>query len=109
LPVAIEFGQLSLVGEIVDSKCFTGAMNPGRYKQHRACAAICLAGGIPPIFVVSAPRGSTTTFLLVGPGGEMLNEELLPHIARTVRIDGQVRRYRNPWVMRIDPDTIKPL
>jgi hypothetical protein len=38
-------------GEIVDPKCFLGGMKPGDGKPHKACAALCLRGGIPPAFV----------------------------------------------------------
>ncbi|MDI1289202.1 MAG: hypothetical protein PSX37_04520 [bacterium] len=34
-------------GEVVDSKCYLGAMKPGTGPVHRSCAALCLAGGIP--------------------------------------------------------------
>jgi len=109
LPPAVEYGQLSLVGEIVDSKCFSGSMNPGRYKPHRACAAACLAGGIPPMLVVNARPESTAMILLVGSNGEMLDQEVGPHIARTVRVSGRLRRYHSLWVMYADPDGITPL
>ena len=35
----------TLTGEIVDSKCYLGAMNPGA--GGAACAGLCLIGGIP--------------------------------------------------------------
>ena len=41
-------GLLRVQGEIVDSKCYLGVMNPGAGKTHRACAARCLHGGVPP-------------------------------------------------------------
>jgi hypothetical protein len=41
-------GEFTLRGEIVDTKCFLGVMNPGQGKVHRDCAARCLSGGIPP-------------------------------------------------------------
>ncbi len=108
-PPSVEYGHLSLVGEIVDSKCFTGAMNPGRYKPHRACATVCIAGGVPPMLVVNAQEGSSITVLLVGSKGEMLNEKMLPHIARTVRVSGRLQRYHDLWIMHVEPDTIVPL
>jgi hypothetical protein len=43
--------QVEIQGEIVDSKCFVGVMNPGSGKVHRGCAARCLHGGIPPALV----------------------------------------------------------
>ena len=45
-----DLGTATLTGEIVDSKCYLGVMNPGRGKVHRDCAARCLSGGIPPAF-----------------------------------------------------------
>src|SRR5262249_5121008 len=41
------FGTIKLTGEIVDSKCYLGVMNPGSGKIHRDCASRCLSGGIP--------------------------------------------------------------
>jgi hypothetical protein len=38
-------------GQIVDPKCFLGGMKPGEGKTHKACAALCLRGGIPPAFI----------------------------------------------------------
>ena len=43
--------HVSLIGEIVDPKCYAGAMKPGEGKTHKACAALCLRGGIPPVFI----------------------------------------------------------
>lgn len=39
---------VTLVGELVDTKCFVGAMRPGYGKTHRGCAIVCLEGGVPP-------------------------------------------------------------
>jgi len=49
----IDLGPATLTGEIVDSKCYLGVMNPGRGKVHRDCAARCLSGGIPPALLTS--------------------------------------------------------
>src|SRR3989454_11073858 len=38
VPQAMALGKQTLVGEIVDSKCFLGVMNPGQLTPHRACA-----------------------------------------------------------------------
>ncbi|MGO9438441.1 MAG: hypothetical protein ACLP00_29555, partial [Terracidiphilus sp.] len=59
-----DLGPVTVTGEIVDSKCYTGVMNPGRGKVHRDCAARCLSGGIPPIFISSDGEDQ---YLLVGP------------------------------------------
>ena len=44
--------QVSLKGEIIDPKCFFGAMNPAVGKIHRSCAIRCIAGGIPAVLIV---------------------------------------------------------
>lgn len=48
-----DFGTATLTGEIVDSKCYLGVMNPGRGKVHRDCASRCLNGGIPPALLTT--------------------------------------------------------
>jgi hypothetical protein len=105
----VDFGTQTLVGEIVDAKCFLGAMNPGRYKPHRACAAMCISGGIPAMLVVNTPGGTIATFLLVGPDGEMINRQLLPLLARPVRITGQLSVSNNRWILSTDPEAILQL
>ncbi len=41
----LQLGEITLTGEIVDSKCYLGVMNPGQGKVHRDCAARCISGG----------------------------------------------------------------
>ncbi|MFN7936584.1 MAG: hypothetical protein U0R19_24895 [Bryobacteraceae bacterium] len=47
----VDLGRGALSGEIVDGKCYLGVMNPGVGQVHRDCAARCLAGGLPALFV----------------------------------------------------------
>ena len=77
----VELGELTLAGEIVDSKCFLGVMKPGELKPHRACASLCIRGGIPPVLCERDADGDATYWLLVGPGGEAVNEAVLPFVA----------------------------
>ncbi|HVS19790.1 MAG TPA: hypothetical protein VMT18_14390, partial [Planctomycetota bacterium] len=70
-------GHVALRGEIVDSKCWLGVMNPGNLRTHRACATLCVRGGIPPLFVVRTPDAGLRQAVLVGPRGEALNESVL--------------------------------
>ena len=69
-------GEFQLTGEIVDSKCYFGVMNPGAGKVHRDCAARCISGGIPPAFLVRDSSGNIVTLLLAN-----WKRELLGHIA----------------------------
>src|SRR6185295_631154 len=38
-------GGGELEGEIVDSKCWLGAMRPGEGHLHKSCASLCIRGG----------------------------------------------------------------
>jgi hypothetical protein len=64
VPADVDFGRAELTGEIVDSKCYFGVMNPGSGKVHRDCAVRCLSGGIPPALLVRDASGAARTVLL---------------------------------------------
>lgn len=72
-----------LRGEIVDSKCFLGVMNPGERTVHRDCAVRCLSGGIPPMFFFDDADGSHLA-LLLGAGERWLRE----HAGRSITVSG---------------------
>jgi hypothetical protein len=59
-------GQVTLTGEIVDSKCFLGVMVPGEGVTHRGCAALCLRGGIPAALLVKQKNGVPSLYLIAG-------------------------------------------
>lgn len=106
-PLAL--GRATLRGEIVDSKCWLGVMNPGNLRAHRACATLCISGGIPPILVARDEAGRSVQLVLVGPGGEALNDDVLPWIARPVEIAGEVERHDDLLVLRAAASDIRPL
>lgn len=95
-------GTFTLRGEIVDSKCFLGVMNPGNLKTHRACAVRCLAGGIPPLFIVRQSH-DVLYLLLVSTSGESVNQQVLDLAARPLEIEGEVVQEDNLLVLRADP------
>src|SRR5215471_12716630 len=80
-------GEVQLTGEIVDSKCYFGVMNPGSGKVHRDCAVRCISGGIPPAFLVRDSSGKLVTLLLAN-----WKRGLLHHIAEPVNIRGRLIR-----------------
>jgi hypothetical protein len=100
---SVSLGSQTLIGEIVDSKCFLGVMNPGQLTPHRACAIRCISGGIPPVLLVRQKNGSAKYLLLVSAGGKPVNEEVLDKVAEPVEITGQVERLGELLVMRADP------
>jgi hypothetical protein len=58
--------EVILRGELVDTKCQFGVMRPGSGKVHRACAARCLSGGVPPGILIRAPDGTGRVVVLAG-------------------------------------------
>jgi hypothetical protein len=94
-----DLGPVTMTGEIVDSKCYLGVMNPGRGKVHRDCAARCLSGGVPPIFITT----DGTQLLLVGSDGSALGRDALREfVAEPVTIQGELFQRGESRRLRID-------
>jgi hypothetical protein len=104
---SIRLGRQTLVGEIVDSKCFLGVMNPGQQIPHRACAIRCISGGVPPVLLVRQKGGHAVYLLLVSADGKPVNKEVLDLIAEPVEITGEVERQGDLFILRADPATYK--
>jgi len=77
-------GEFSLRGEIVDSKRWTGGMNPAEGKAHLDCAVCCLSGG-------------------------PMRRDILPAVGRPVQIRGGVFREGALLFLRAAPDAIQIL
>jgi hypothetical protein len=107
VPPGVDRGEVTLIGEIVDSKCFLGVMKPGHTKPHRGCAVRCISGGIPPMLLVVEPDGSARQLLLASASGAMINAEVLPFVAESVEITGTVRTYGDLEVLHADPSTYR--
>ncbi len=103
-----DLGPATLTGEIVDTKCYTGVMNPGQGKVHRECAARCISGGIPPGFLVRTAGGPATVYLLAGASGEPLSKQLLPSVGEPITLSGVVRRSGDTLYLRLEPNQIYP-
>ena len=102
-------GNFNLQGEIVDSKCYLGVMNPGASKPHRDCAVACLRGGIAPLFIVKDTAGNVSELWLLSETGEPVNKEILDFVAEPVEISGEVSRTGEQLFFKIDPRQIKRL
>jgi hypothetical protein len=98
-------GRQTLVGEIVDSKCFLGVMNPGQLTPHRACAIRCISGGVPPVLLVRQKDGPAIYLLLVSAEGQPVNKQVLDLVAEPVEITGEVERQGELLILRADPST----
>ena len=108
-PVPVSLGRWRLVGEICDGKCWTGAMRPGSGIAHRACASLCLIGGLPPVLVTTAPVAGTSFLLLAGPDGGPMPNALLRLVGLRIRIDGAIERRGDLLVLRADPASASAL
>lgn len=108
-PAPVKLGRWRLAGEMCDGKCLAGAMRPGRGLAHKACANLCVTGGIPPVFVSSGALEGETFFLLAGPDGGPLTEAMLSAMAVFVTLEGEIERRGDLMVLKIDPETVAPL
>ena len=93
-------------GEIIDPKCFAGAMKPGTGKTHKGCAALCIRGGIPPAFVTD----SGEVFLLTDVSGNALaGKKLEPVVARVgevMTLTGSPTSVGELRLLAIDPSIL---
>ena len=102
-------GRWRLKGEICDGKCLAGAMRPGRGLSHKACANLCLIGGVPPVFVASGQVDGSEFFLLANKDGEPLPDKYLDYVAVYVQLDGDVERRGRMLVFKVDLDSLRVL
>ena len=108
-PAPEDLGRWKLAGEICDGKCLAGAMRPGRGLAHKACANLCLVGGIPPVFVSSQPVEGEEFLLVTGPDGTLMPEEVYDRIGQYISVEGQITRHGTLLVLAIDPETMEVL
>lgn len=94
-------GSVTVTGEIVDSKCYSGVMNPGRGKVHRDCAVRCLSGGAPPVLVETAGEGRLFVLATVD-GGALPKPVFLDRVAEPVRVRGQALRLGDQLQLRVE-------
>ncbi len=100
-----DLGPVTLNGEIVDSKCYLGVMNPGQGKVHRDCASRCLSGGIPPLFISSEDGRQ---FLLTARDGRSLTYPgLKEFIAEPINVTGEFVQRGDTQILRIDPSQLR--
>jgi hypothetical protein len=100
-----DLGAVTVTGEIVDSKCYLGVMNPGQGKVHRDCAARCLSGGIPPVFITA---NGGEQFLLVGPDGNALGRDALREfVAEPLTIRGELLQRGDSRLLKINPQELR--
>lgn len=109
-PRSVEDGaDVTLTGEIVDSKCFLGVMNPGEGTVHRDCARLCLRGGIPPMLLVRGGMGEEALVLLVGRNGAAIGTSLADLAGQPIEVRGRLLRDDRGLVLAASVDDYRRL
>jgi hypothetical protein len=101
-PVHEPLGTWRLTGEICDGKCSLGVMRPGNKPVHKACANVCLLGGVPPVFITTTPLFGTRYVLMSDPHNHALPDSLRDWVGITSQIDGQLERIGDALIFRAD-------
>jgi hypothetical protein len=107
LPQSVSQGRWKLTGEICDGKCLAGAMRPGRGLAHKACANLCLLGGVPPVFVSTQPVLGEEFLLITGPDGTELPPEAYDRVAQFISVEGEITKHGSLLVFAIDANTME--
>lgn len=106
---AVSLGRWKLTGEICDGKCYAGAMRPGRGLAHKACADLCITGGIPPVFVSSGAVEGRNFFLLADKDGALPGDELKSLLALYIEVEGEVEKLDDLMIFKADLSTARVL
>ncbi len=109
IPAREDLGRWRLTGEICDGKCYAGAMRPGAGISHKACAALCLLGDVPPIFVLAEPFMGSEYLLLTTPDGQPLPAGTINLAGVFLSAEGAVERLGDLLIFRLDPATARTL
>lgn len=100
-------GRVTVTGEIVDSKCWLGVMRPGDGHIHKACASVCILGGIPPMFVTRTEGAPSVMLLTLADGRAVPPERILEYVADSVHLSGIVEKRGDLTVFKADLDSLR--
>lgn len=100
-------GRWRLTGEICDGKCYSGAMSPGNGLAHKACANLCLLGGVPPVFVSTGAVGGSEFFVLTDQHDDVNSRKFADFVGQLVSVEGEIERIDNFFIFKSDPETMK--
>ena len=109
LAAAAPLGRWRITGEICDGKCYAGAMRPGGGLAHKACAGICLVGGVPAIFVSTGPVEGQSFMIIVDAKSGTFIRPFRDLAALRIAIEGEVQRIDDLLIFYADPATAKVL
>lgn len=90
-PTSSHLKAVTLRGQILDTKCWFGAMKPAAGKVHKACASLCIRGGIPPGFYAQDMHKQKALMILTDQG-DSFGADILEYVADPVEITGTLRQ-----------------
>jgi len=102
VPASEDLGTWRITGELCDGKCYIGWMRPGAGPVHKACANICLIGGVPPVLVSTGEVAGTFTLLPLGATGELLPDDFRDLVGIRAVYEGRVFRVGDLLVFHTD-------
>lgn len=109
-PPEVDDGEIMLTGEILDAKCWFGAMRPGWGKAHKGCAALCAKGGLPLAFCNTGDCGGALDApLFVDERGRPHAPSILPFVADPVVATGRLVRIGDMTQFRVARSAIRRL
>lgn len=100
-------GAVTIEGEIVDSKCWLGVMRPGDGHIHKACASLCIRGGIPPMFVSRGGDAPPVMLMTLPDGRAIPPDDILDHVADRVSLTGIIEKRGDVTVFKVDLASLK--
>jgi hypothetical protein len=74
----------TIVGEVIDTACFTASDGDAKGKDHAECAQKCLASGIPVGILPDGKGEGDALVLLTNP------KPFAPYAAQTIKVEGVV-------------------
>jgi hypothetical protein len=100
----VRIRTVSVVGELVDSKCHLGVMKPGEGPAHRDCAVRCLLGAVPPMI---SERGTRSRLALVRQDGRPFFSDFSALAGRPLRVRGTLAVQGTRRFLELDPGDIE--
>ena len=88
----VSLGTVTMRGEVTDSKCFLGVMKPGAGMVHKACAEVCLLGGIPAMLLVRGEDDKKYGYMLIQEDGSSASRLVSKRAAEQVKISGELQQ-----------------
>ncbi len=103
IPKPTSLGSITITGEVIDPKCYLGAMKPGEGKAHRACAILCIQGGIPPMLLARDAAATPTYYLLTDTQGRPATiDTVRDYVGSQTTITGTHEQLADLHILRAD-------